>query len=310
MATMPSAPRRFSFRPRPTCICGGPLGATSVERRVPQPWGDVIFKSCEACGSWCQSPEIEPASLAAWYDSDSYQGSSQQSGGAYQNYAADEAARLLEARERFTRDIAPFLPHGGSAILEIGCASGSLLVAAREAGHVVTGVDLSPRFAEQARSCNGIDVRVGDFLTLPWPVSAFDAVLMFGTASNLSNLPEVLRKIRRLLRPDGRLFLNFPPCDTWVARWYGQRFWMFAPSANTFSSIRGMRQCATGSGWIVEAESMDRQRPSWAKLLKHARLTSIIPRGLRALLSSDLVPFRVPIPAVHLLRLRPAPRSL
>ncbi len=309
MTDTPSPAPHFTYRPRPECICGGRLAEASATRVIAHAWGDLSFLSCPQCGSWCQSPQVTPTALAAWYDSDLYQGADGRDGSAYENYEADESQRLAEARERFARDIAPWLRRRPAAILEIGCASGSLLVAAREAGHEVTGIDLSPRFAEQARRLNRLEVLVGDFLRLPLPDAAYDAVLLFGTASNLSDLPESLRRIRRLVRPDGHAFLNFPHSDSWTARLYGRHFWMFAPSAATFASTAGMARCATQNGWTVETLTLDRQRPGFRKLIKHAKLTPVLPRAVARSLGSRLVPVSLPIPAVKFARLRPDPSA-
>lgn len=303
-ATPPQS--RFAFRSQPVCICGAQLDSAVARRVIKHHWGEICFHSCSGCGSWCQSPQVTPASLAAWYDSDLYQGSDGRSGVAYDNYEADESHRLAEARERFSRDIVPWCSHSSADILEIGCASGSLLAIARQAGNQVTGVDLSARFAEQARRLNQLEVIVGDFLQLPLPERVFDAVLLFGTASNLPDLPEAFRRIRRLIKEDGRVFLNFPHSDSWPARIYGRNFWMFAPSVATFASTAGMSRCAANNGWTVEALSLDHQRPSFRKLIKHTKLAHVLPEFLTKLVSPRLMPVSIPIPAVKFARLRHA----
>ena len=63
-------------------------------------------------------------------------------------------------------------------MLEIGCATGSLLSVLRAAGHQVQGVDLSSRFVEFARGTHGLDVQLGDVLELDLPVGHFDLVVI------------------------------------------------------------------------------------------------------------------------------------
>lgn len=298
--------QQFAFQSQSVCICGACLDSAVHSRVVKHHWGEICFHLCWRCGSWCQSPQVTTDSLVAWYDSDLYQGSDGHSGVAYDNYEADEFQRLAEARDRFSRYIAPWLSRSPADILEIGCASGSLLAVARQAGNRVTGVDLSSRFAEQARRLNQLEVNVGNFLQLPLPERAFDAVFLFGTASNLRDLPKALRRIRRLIREDGRVFLNFPHSDSWPARIYGRNFWMFAPSVATFASTAGMSRCAANNGWTVEALSLDHQRPSFRKLIKHTKLAHVLPEFLTKLVSPRLMPVSIPIPAVKFARLRPA----
>ena len=269
-------------------------------------WGDVVFVACGTCGSWCQHPQITPASLAAWYDSDEYQGSARRPGTAYVDYLADEASRSAEARRRYRRDLAPFLPVTGARVLEVGCATGSVLAVIREAGHQVVGIDLSRRFAEAARMLYGLDVRVGDVLEAEWAEGTFDMALLLGTVSNLGDVPGTLSTLRRLLKSGGTLVLNFPNAQSLVARLYGSRFWMFVPSANTFMTERGCRAALANAGFTVRRSRTDRQKPSVAKLVNHARLGALVAWLQRAGLGRASAPFAFPVPGVRIVWATPA----
>src|SRR6185295_3471231 len=128
---------------RSHCVCAFPLPENPQFVRKTFACGDVRFARCESCGSWCQCPQITAESLGQWYDSDQYQGSCAQRGTAYANYLQDEDHRIVEARQRYQNDLATHLPASGARVLEVGCATGSLLTVVREAGHEVCGIDLS-----------------------------------------------------------------------------------------------------------------------------------------------------------------------
>lgn len=100
----------FEYQPRPCCICGSSLEAAPSDVIKETVCGNVYFARCSVCGSYSQSPQITTESLSKWYDSDEYQGGSGQTGSAYVNYEQDEQARVHEARGRFRKHIAPFLP--------------------------------------------------------------------------------------------------------------------------------------------------------------------------------------------------------
>ena len=293
----------FSFVPRERCICGERLGpsASLVTRRWPR--GGVSFVRCDACGSWCQSPQLRPESLATWYDSDEYQGSARRGGSVYVNYAADEAVRLAEAQVRYRRDLNPCLPVPGR-VLEVGCASGSLLAVLRQHGWNVTGVELSPAFAALARDLNGLDVIVGNLAEVAVPAAPFDAVVMLGTISAMADLDRQLRRIHALLKPGGMLLFNFPDAASPLVRYlYRSRSWMFAPSVSCFMTAEGCRRALTRAGFEVEKLARDWQQPSIAKLLLHAGL----PRAARAAgryVRGLAVPAPVPIPGVRFVRAR------
>ena len=292
--------RTFEYVERLDCICAAPLTGARESFNKCGGWGDVRFVRCDRCGSWCQTPHVTLPSLAAWYDSDDYQGTAHQRGSAYVNYIDDEAARLIEARERHRRDLAPYLRATGARVLEVGCATGSLLAVIRDAGHKVVGIDLSRRFAEVAQARYGLDVHAGDFLTIPLPEESFDMVLLLGTISNLSDIPASLERLRRLLAGGGVLVLNYPVADSVVARAYGSRFWMFAPSVNTFMTERGCRAALAHAGFAVLRSRTDFQRPSLAKLVSHARLRVVLPLIDRLGLARTSVPIRIPIPGVRI----------
>ena len=292
-----------------TCICGSSLKKSSAQLFFKHDWGAIRFLRCGVCSSWCQSPQIDPSSMVSWYDSDQYQGSAQQGGTTYKNYEADEVQRYKEAQKRFRYDIEPYLKLGSSSILEIGCASGTLLAVARDRGHRVHGVDLSPRFSEQAKRLNNLDVHIGNVLDLP-EHKKYHAILVFGALSNMNDLNKVFRKIRRLIRCDGKLFINFPDSRSWIAKLYGRKMWMFAPSVITYASSHGLALCAQRAGWQIDVKRIDWQQPSFLKLINHTKVSTVLPRSMIKKLETSLFPFRIPIPGVQFLRLSPIVNSV
>jgi SAM-dependent methyltransferase len=279
------------------CVCGAALPAAPSTIIRPAPWGELRFVRCDDCGTHVQTPTPDGAWLAAWFSSQEYQGGAGRHGSAYHDYRADEASRRIEARERCRRQIARRL-RPGARVLEVGCATGSLLAELRDQGHEVAGIDLSPGFAALARELNDLDLWVGDFLDYPEDRGPFDAVVLLGTISNLRDLDRQLDKISRLLTPDGSLFVNFPATDGWPARLYGRRYWMFAPSVAAFMSRGGCRRALERAGFAIREITTDRQRPSLGKLATHVGLRGALPLLDRLGLSSLAIPVAIPIPGV------------
>ena len=79
-------------------------------------------------------------------------------GAGYMNYERGELQRRVEARRRYQRDLASHLPLG-ARVLEVGAATGTLLVELRDHGHQPLGCDLSERFAALAHKWYGLDIR-------------------------------------------------------------------------------------------------------------------------------------------------------
>jgi SAM-dependent methyltransferase len=240
---------------------------------------------------------LTPASLASWFDSPDYQGTAGKTGVGYANYARDERQRALEAMQRYRRDIAPHLPASAN-VVEVGCASGSLLAEIARHGHRVLGCDLSATFAQAARDRHGIEVRVADWIDLDIAPASLDAILMLGTISNLQRLNESLDAVHRRLKPGGLFFFNFPDVEGLPARLYGARFWMFTPSVAQIMTRRGIGMALDRAGLPLVSCRTDRQAPSVGKIINHARLGAMYPALERLGIVDLVIPFSIPIPGV------------
>ena len=94
----------------------------------------------------------------------------------------------------------------GDRVLDVGCGTGDLAIAARDAGADATGVDFAPAMLVRARSkAPDIHWVEGDALALPFGDSSFDVVLTGFTVRNLENASGGLAEMRRVLRGGGRL---------------------------------------------------------------------------------------------------------
>jgi ubiquinone/menaquinone biosynthesis C-methylase UbiE len=97
-------------------------------------------------------------------------------------------------------------------VLDVGCGTGFLALRLAELGHVVTGIDLSPRMIDRARrkaeqAAQQIDFRVGDAVTIDAADETYDVVV---ARHVIWLLPEPERGVAewlRVLRPRGRLAL-------------------------------------------------------------------------------------------------------
>lgn len=137
-------------------------------------------------------------------------------------YVREEEGRREQARivlERLGRY------KNGGLLLDIGCGPGFLLDEARKKGWEVEGLDLSEWAARQARERFGIEVRQGTLEESTFPERRFDAVVMNDVIEHLADPKAALRRIRRILKNDGVLYLSTPDIDSVLSRVLGGRWW-------------------------------------------------------------------------------------
>lgn len=124
---------------------------------------------------------------------------------------------LDDAQETSLRVIARQLGlSGGERVLDVGCGWGSLsLFLAGQLGCQVTAVTPSRVQAGYVRHraaaagvASLVRVETGPFQAVALPERSFDAVAMVEVIEHLPEHREPLRKVYRLLRPQGRLFLS------------------------------------------------------------------------------------------------------
>ena len=107
---------------------------------------------------------------------------------------------------RWRRLTAEAVVRRGDHVLDVGCGTGELALAAERVGGRVVGLDFSERMLERARrKSSSIDWVAGDMLALPFPDASFDAAIIGFGVRNVEDLGLAFRELRRVLRLGGRL---------------------------------------------------------------------------------------------------------
>lgn len=103
-------------------------------------------------------------------------------------------------------------------VLEIGCGPGPNLWYLLREGYRVAGIDISSTALKMARARieaeslpagpEHFDLRVGDFVDLPWADESFEAVIEIAAlyANPLDEIRKAISEIRRCLKPRGLFF--------------------------------------------------------------------------------------------------------
>lgn len=179
------------------------------------------FVRCKSCGLLQRNPQPVKEEIITRYNSTF--------GEDYLNYELKNESAFLKLQQLALKDAGfykfeknCFLCAGiyAPSVLDVGCATGSLLDFLRNRKWRVTGVEISPA-ADFAKNERNIDVRNIPLEECAFAEKSFDTVLASHLIEHLNDPRSFLRETFRILKDDGKLFITTPNSDGFQARLYG-----------------------------------------------------------------------------------------
>src|SRR5258707_8278971 len=213
----------------PVCpACGEASRKTAIEK-----YGRYELLGCDACGLQYWEPLEMPD--ARWYE--------QMYGG------RDEKLLPLEPGHKYF--LADTLAPRGGKLLDIGCGTGNLLAAAREAGYDVTGIELdrnAARFAkEQLGLQNILPLSISEFAE-QHKGERFDVVTFFEVLEHQAAPVEFLQKVKACVKPGGVIALSVPNRERWLT---GADVLDYPPNHFLRWNADALRKCLGSQGFEV-----------------------------------------------------------
>lgn len=112
---------------------------------------------------------------------------------------------------------------GRKSVLDLGCGLGRHAVLFAKCGFKVTATDISKEaldFLKKYRREQGVDIacRMADMENLPFADDAFDCIFAMHSAghADTEGMKRVMNEIRRVLKPDGAVFMTLCSKATWT----------------------------------------------------------------------------------------------
>ncbi|MBL6937429.1 MAG: class I SAM-dependent methyltransferase [Alphaproteobacteria bacterium] len=252
---LPNFSDRKFWRPVEQCaVCGGP-NFTTVQK-APDPHyenpGEFTISECADCGLQFLNPQPTPAYLATAYPTEyySYQTTPQSLGQSGFTQRAKNVLRRARTRLFGWRD-ARF--EGPGEFLDVGCGNGSFLLIMRAMGWRVRGVEVSTAAAEAARKVYGLDVFGGFLPDAHYPEATFDYIRLNHSFEHIDNPREVLREIKRIIKPGGTLFIGVPNVSSVVAKAFGPYWYNLGPPVHPYGyAPKSLSRLLTQEGFAVE----------------------------------------------------------
>ena len=181
--------------------CGsGALAAT--DRFAP-----AHYLRCADCGLTF-APERSAEELRALYDGGYFE--------AYlhgESYDGEARQRRWEHRKR-VQLVRRYAAAG--RLLDVGCARGGFLLAARDAGFEVRGVEPSDAAAAVARA-QGLDVVTGTLDDLPPAPGSLDVASLWHVLEHIPEPMAAMTRLRAELRPGGHMLIEVPNAESVAA---------------------------------------------------------------------------------------------
>jgi SAM-dependent methyltransferase len=169
-------------------------------------------------------------------------------------------------------------------VIDVGCGDGfhlKLLADYGPSGYTLEGVDPDARAVEAARR-NGLDVHHGTIETLDLGTGRYDLALLIQTIEHVADPPSLLRGIRRILRPGGKLVIVTDNTDSLDRKLFEGRHWggyHFPRHWNLFNG-ESLQRLASRCGLSVERMTTIVSPVNWVYSIRNALVDYGAPRWL------------------------------
>jgi SAM-dependent methyltransferase len=173
---------------------------------------DLQLCRCRSCGLVHQSKLLSAPDITTLYG-DNYYDSWRLDGN------QDELWKIKVKTYRAYLNLLPrYMAEASSSpqLLDIGCAHGFMLEAARQRGWQASGIEISPA-ASVARQ-RGFVVYDRPLEDLNIPDGTFDAITAIDVLEHIPYVKGFMAELHRILKPGGVLLIVTPDIGTWVAK--------------------------------------------------------------------------------------------
>ena len=141
---------------------------------------------------------------------------------------------------------------GPQRVLDIGCATGSLLSLLRERGWETLGVEISGPQAEYASLKRKLDVKSISLEENNFPASYFNVVLASHLIEHLNDPAAMAAEVHRILSPSGHFFITTPNISGFQARLFKSRWRSVIFDHLYLFSARTLSKLLERKGFVIE----------------------------------------------------------
>lgn len=143
------------------------------------------------------------------------------------NYEKERIARSMTHSRVFKK--VQVLQSTPGKLLDIGCATGTLLKVAKRSGWGATGIEPSAWASKMGKKKFGLNIIQGSLETHKFKSEEFDVVTCLDVIEHVSSPKMLLKEIHRILKENGILCLVTPDISSMLSRIMGENWWHIRP---------------------------------------------------------------------------------
>lgn len=179
-------------------VCGGSHRTPMIQL------GEWTVRRCRECGLGLLDPRPDEAELKDLYDSHYFDSHYREE----LEIGSPQMKRRLRQEDHRIRFFRRYKRKG--RILDIGCGRGYFLLACRESGYEVEGVDISEDAAAYVRDRLSIPVAAGKIGDINLERKRYDVITMWHSLEHMPDPGACLDRVRDWLKDDGVAVVDVP----------------------------------------------------------------------------------------------------
>jgi 2-polyprenyl-3-methyl-5-hydroxy-6-metoxy-1,4-benzoquinol methylase len=164
------------------------------------------------------------------------------------DYVLEETGRQKEL-ERELKRIEKYKNHGD--LLDIGCFTGCFLLAAKQKGWNVFGIEPSKWAVNYARTQKNLKNIFFGTIKNSELDRKFDVITMWDVIEHLVNPLQELKVIRNHLKPNGILAISTPNFSSFLWRIFGEKWWFIEKMHLFYFDRKSIRKLLDKAGFNV-----------------------------------------------------------
>ena len=175
---------------------------------------------CKDCTQRFTQNIPEQQAIGKYYQSENYISHSDTSRGLINTLYHKVRTRTLKQKRKMVETLTG---KSGGNILDLGCGTGAFLHTMKNAKWNITGLEPDETARANALELYGLKLeKTEEFYRLP--EQTFDAITMWHVLEHVHELHEYIDQLKKLLKPDGKLFIAVPNYTSYDAQLY-KGFW-------------------------------------------------------------------------------------